>query len=208
MNTPNHTPTLGNHTPKRHGSFAPKVARLFNRMTGWTISGEVPNIAQAVIIGAPHTSNFDGVHTLPLLIELGIDIKILGKKELFGVPVLSQFLRWAGVLPIDRGKKGSVLQAAIDRFATGEPLFLGLAPEGTRGYTEGWKTGFYYLAVGAKVPILPVALDYGKKQMRFMPLFYPTGDIDADLPKIYAMYAGITPKHPKNLCKPLQELNQ
>ena len=130
----------------------------------------------------------------------------MGKKELFAVPLLSQFLRWAGVIPIDRDKKGSVLQANIDRFNTGKPLFLALAPEGTRGYTQSWKTGFYYLAWQAGVPIIPVAMDYATKEIRFMTPFYPTGDIDVDLPKIYQYFAGVVPKHPQFLSKPLQEL--
>lgn len=195
---------LGDRVPKRCGRITPKIARLFNRLTGWRTVGQIPNIDQAVVIGAPHTSNLDGVYALPLLVELGVDIKILAKKELFGVPILSQFLTWVGVMPIDRGKKGSVLQANIDRFATKEPLFLGLAPEGTRTRTEKWKTGFYYLAVGAGVPIIPAALDYRMKTLQFLPSFYPTGDIEQDLPKIYAYFQDITPKHPHHFNLPLQ----
>ena len=96
----------------------------------------------------------------------------------------------------------------IDRFWQEDQLWLGLAPEGTRDYTESWKTGFYYLALGAKVPILPVAMDYQTRQVRFMPLFYPTGDIDADLPKIYDYYRGVQGKHVNKMSKPLQDVNK
>ncbi|BFM04597.1 hypothetical protein Psyaliredsea_32440 [Psychrobacter alimentarius] len=82
-----------------------------------------------------------------------------------------------------------------------------MAPEGTRQYTENWKTGFYYLAVGAGVPILPVALDYNTKEVRFLSPVYPSGDINADLPKIYAQYKGVMPKHPERLSQPLQDMN-
>lgn len=204
--TPLTTAQLGDNVPRRNGSITPKLANIFNRMAGWKTVGDIADIKKAVLIGVPHTSNFDGVYTLPLLIELDIDIKILGKKELFVLPVLSHFLKWAGVMAIDRQKKGSTLQAMIDKFHSSDELFLALAPEGTRGYTEQWKTGFYYLAVGAGVPIIPVALDYGNRELRFMQAFYPTGDIDADLPKLYAYYQGVVPKHPKNLSKPLQSL--
>ena len=112
-----------------------------------------------------------------------------------------------GVIPIDRGNKGSVLQSSIDKFKTGQPLFLGLSPEGTRNYTETWKTGFYYLALGAGVPILPVAMDYKTKEIRFLAVLYPTGDINADLPKIYAQYQGVIPRHPERLSQPLQDVN-
>lgn len=131
----------------------------------------------------------------------------MGKHTLFKIPVLKQLLTWTGIIPINRSVKGSVLQASIDKFKTGEPLFLGLSPEGTRDYTESWKTGFYYLAVGANVPILPVALDYNAKEVRFLSPVYPTGDIEADLPKIYEQYRGVIPRHPERLSKPLQDVN-
>lgn len=197
---------LGEYVPQRHGKISQKIAERMMKMMGWKVVGEVPNIPKAVIIGAPHTSNIDGLYVIPTLLALDIDIRIMGKKQLFQVPVLAQFLRWAGVMPIDRSKKGSVLQANIERLKSSEQLFIGLAPEGTRKYTEQWKTGFYYLAMGANVPIIPVALDYATKELRFLPVFYPTGDIDADLPKLYAYYQGVQPKHYHHLSQPLQNI--
>ncbi|OOR87790.1 glycerol acyltransferase [Moraxella caviae] len=198
---------LGDNVPKRQGEFARQFAKFALKFSRWRVVGSVPNITQAVVIGAPHTSNMDGVVALPLLLALGIDIRILGKKQLFAVPILAQLLRWAGVVPIDRSKKGSVLQASIERFHTGKPLFLGLSPEGTRHAPQTWRTGFYYLALGAGVPIIPVALDYQARELRFMPPFYPTGDIEADMPKIQALYHGVTPKHLHRLSAPLKRLN-
>jgi 1-acyl-sn-glycerol-3-phosphate acyltransferase len=177
------------------------------KASGWTTVGEIPNISQAVVLALPHTSNVDGVYAIPSLFALDLQISIMGKHTLFKVPVLAQLLRWMGIIPIDRGDKGSVLQSSIDKFKTGEPLFLGLSPEGTRDYTEKWKTGFYYLAVGAGVPILPVAMDYNTKEIRFMSLVYPSGDIDTDLPKIYEQYEGVIPRHPERLSQPLQDVN-
>lgn len=205
-NTPLTPDMLGDNVPRRHGKFSQKLASYFYRRCGWKTIGQIPNISQAVLIAVPHTSNIDGLYAIPMVVGLDLDVRIMGKKELFSVPVLAQFLRWAGIIPIDRDKKGSVLQANIERFKTGEPLFLALAPEGTRSYTNGWKTGFYYLALGAGVPIIPVAMDYATKEIRFMTPFYPTGDIDADLPKIYQYYQGVVPKRPDRLSKPLQEL--
>lgn len=205
-NTPLTAPDLGDSVPKRHGKLFQVLGEKFLHLNNWQVVGEIPNIPQAVLLAVPHTSNVDGVWAIATLLALDLDIKLMGKKELFKLPVLSHFLKWAGVIPIDRDKKGSVLQGSIDKFKTGQPLFLGLAPEGTRGYTDTWKTGFYYLAVGAGVPIIPIAMDYQAREVRFMKPFYPTGDIDADLPKIYAYYQGVVPKHPKNLSKPLQDL--
>ncbi len=198
---------LGNLVPKRHGSIVPPISSWLIKMAGWRTVGEIPNISQAVVLALPHTSNVDGIYALPSLFALDIKISIMGKHTLFKVPVLKQLLTWTGIIPINRSAKGSVLQASIDKFKTGEPLFLGLSPEGTRNYTQSWKTGFYYLAVGANVPILPVALDYNTKEVRFLTPVYPTGNIEADLPKIYEQYRGVIPRHPKRLSQPLQDVN-
>ena len=199
---------LGNLVPKRNGSIVPPICLWLMKSAGWKNVGEIPNISQAVVLAIPHTSNMDGVYALPNLFALDIKISIMGKHTLFEVPVLKQFLSWMGIIPINRSVKGSVLQASIDMFKDGEPLFLGLAPEGTREYTENWKTGFYYIAVGANVPILPVALDFNTKEVRFLNLVYPTGDIEVDLPKIYAQYGGVVPYRPERLSQPLQDVNK
>ena len=198
---------LGNLVPKRGNRFAPSIASALLKGVGWRTVGEIPNIPQAVVLALPHTSNVDGIYAIPSLFALDLKISIMGKHTLFKVPVFAQLLKWLGVIPIDRGNKGSVLQASIDKFKTGKPLFLGLAPEGTRQYTKDWKTGFYYLAVGAGVPILPIAMDYKTREIRFMSPIYPTGDIEADLPKIYAQYRGVVPRHPERLSQPLQDIN-
>lgn len=119
---------LGDRLPRRHRPLATALARKTLRLLGWRLLGKIPNIPQAVIIGAPHTSNVDGVPALLTMLALGLDIKIMGKKQLFAVPIMAQILAWVGVIPIDRDAKGSVLQANIDRFATGAPLLLALAP--------------------------------------------------------------------------------
>lgn len=198
---------LGNLVPKRGGKFTPAIGSMLLKSAGWRNVGDIPNISQAVVLALPHTSNVDGVYAIPSLFALDLKVSIMGKHTLFKVPGFAQLLSWIGVIPIDRGNKGSVLQSSIDKFKTGEPLFLGLAPEGTRQYTESWKTGFYYLALGAGVPILPVAMDYNTKEVRFLSPVYPSGDIEADLPKIYAQYKGVIPRHPERLSQPLQDIN-
>ena len=197
---------LGELLPRRHRPLATKVARRLLSLLGWRLLGKLPNVPQAVIIGAPHTSNVDGVPAILTMLALGLDIKVMGKKQLFSVPILSQFLTWVGVIAIDRDKKGSVLQANIDRFATGTPLLMALAPEGTRNYTDSFRTGFYYLAMGAGVPIIPVALDYPTKTVRFLEVCYPTGDYQADLAVILSAYRGIEGRHPSQMAQVLQDL--
>ena len=199
--------SLGRRVPRRGSKVTPVIAAYLLKLLGWRIVGQIPDIPQAVVLALPHTSNMDGMYAIPSLFALDLKISIMGKHTLFKVPVLAQLMHWIGVIPIDRGNKGSVLQSSIDKFKTGQPLFLGLSPEGTRKYTESWKTGFYYLALGANVPILPVALDYKTKEIRFLSLVYPTGDMAADLPKIYSQYYGVIPRHPERLSQPLQDVN-
>ncbi|WP_298980465.1 lysophospholipid acyltransferase family protein [uncultured Psychrobacter sp.] len=199
---------LGNLIPRRGGKLTPKIGLMLMKSAGWKTVGSIPNISQAVVLAVPHTSNIDGIYALPCLFALDLKISIMGKHTLFKIPVLAQLIRWLGIIPINREAKGSVLQASIDKFKNNKTLFLGLAPEGTRKYTDSWKTGFYYLAVGANVPILPVALDYNTKEVRFLETVYPTGNIEEDLPKIYAQYGGVMPYHPERLSQPLQDVNQ
>lgn len=199
---------LGDKVPKRGGIIAPPIASQMLKLMGWKVVGDIPNVPQAVFLALPHTSNFDGLYAIPTLLSLDLDIKIMGKESLFKLPILSTFFRWAGIIPINRDKKGSVLQNSIARFTSGKPLFLGLSPEGTRAYTDKWKTGFYYIAHGAGVPIVPVAMDYKTKEVRFMNPVIPTGDIDVDLPKIVEQYKGVVPKHPDRLSQPLQDVNK
>lgn len=199
---------LGDKVPKREGVIAPILGRTLLKICGWKIVGDIPNISQAVCLAVPHTSNLDGLYAIPCLLSLDLGINLMGKKSLFKNPIMAKLMHWSGVIPIDREKKGSVLQASIDEFKKGKPLFLGLAPEGTRGYTEEWKSGFYYLAVGAEVPILPIAMDYKTKEIRFMNLFHPTGNYEADLQDILNMYKGVMPKIYNGLSKPLKEINK
>ncbi|MGE6330453.1 lysophospholipid acyltransferase family protein [Psychrobacter pacificensis] len=199
---------VGDNVPRRGNKVSPIIGSWLMKTAGWRTVGEIPNISQAVVLALPHTSNVDGVYAIPSLFALDLKISIMGKHTLFKIPVLAQLMRWLGIIPINREAKGSVLQASIDKFKNNKTLFLGLAPEGTRKYTDSWKTGFYYLAVGANVPILPVALDYNTKEVRFLEMVYPTGNIEEDLPKIYAQYGGVMPYHPERLSQPLQDVNR
>ena len=198
---------FGSNVPRRHDPKIAKLAAKYLQITGWQVVGEVPDVKQLVMLAAPHTSNEDGWNAVMGILSVGIDFKLMGKKELFRLPLIGPFLKWGGMISIDRQKKGSTLQATLEQFKQQDQLWLALAPEGTRSYTDKWKTGFYHIAVGAGVPILPIAMDYNTKQIRFMPLFYPTGDYDADLPKILERYRGVLGKHFEKMSQPLQDLH-
>ena len=206
--TPLDPSQFGSNVPRRDDPNIAKLAAKYLKMRGWQLVGEVPNVKQLVMLAVPHTSNEDGWNAVMGILTLGIDVKLMGKKELFRIPVIGPFLKWGGMISIDRQKKGSTLQATLEQFNQQDQLWLALAPEGTRSYTDKWKTGFYHIAVGAGVPILPIAMDYKTKQIRFMPLFYPTGDYDADLPKILERYRGVLCKHFEKMSQPLQDLHR
>lgn len=205
--TPLEPSQFGSNVPRRDDPNIAKLAAKYLKMRGWQLVGEMPNVKQLVMLAVPHTSNEDGWNAVMGILTLGIDVKLMGKKELFRIPVIGPFLKWGGMISIDRQKKGSTLQATLEQFNQQDQLWLALAPEGTRSYTDKWKTGFYHIAVGAGVPILPIAMDYKTKQIRFMPLFYPTGDYDADLPKILERYRGVLGKHVDKMSQPLQDLH-
>ncbi len=189
--------------PRRHGAFSRRLAAVLLRLLGWRVAGSVPDVAKCVVIAVPHTSNFDGLYVLPAMLALDLKISILGKKSLFAVPVLAAFLRWAGVIPLDREHAGGVVDEAVAQFGRSERLFLGISPEGTRHAAPKWKSGYWRIARGANVPVLPVAIDYSRREVRFLPLFAPTADLAADHAALAALYRGVRPRHPSRLSQPL-----
>jgi len=168
----------------------------FLRLTGWQVVGKLPaDAAKSVLIAAPHTSNWDLPYTLMVAFALRLNVYWMGKKSLFKPP-LRGVMMWLGGIPVDRGQSNNLVaasSAAIMRAAG--PLQLIVPPEGTRSGTRYWKTGFYYIAAGAGVPIVMAYLDYDKKIGGLGPVFQTTGDIAADMLAIKAFYAGVKGKN-------------
>jgi len=150
-----------------------------------------------VLIVAPHTSNWDFFVGVGALFGLGLKLSFLGKDSIF-VPPAGSILRWLGGMPVDRSVSHDRVAEMVDAFNRHDRLVFGLTPEGTRRRVEEWKTGFYHVAVGAKVPIVPVAFDYGKKALIIGDTFHPTGNASADIAKLRAFFADVTPKNPEN----------
>jgi 1-acyl-sn-glycerol-3-phosphate acyltransferase len=185
-------------TPLRGHAFTRAVGRLALRSIGFHFEGEFPaDLARYVIIVAPHTSNWDFVVGLVAKFALGLHLRFLGKHTLFRGP-LGAFLRWLGGIPVDRDAAVGVVESAVQAFRTGEPLALAIAPEGTRRKTAAWKSGFYRIAHAASVPILPVALDYGRRAIVFQPLFRPTGDYEQDLAVLQGGFSREMAYRPEN----------
>ena len=163
---------------------------LFLRVTGWQVQGALaPEARKSVFIAAPHTSNWDLPYTLMVAFALGLDIRWMGKSSLFRWP-FGWFVRWLGGIPVDRSRSNDLVAAsALALTEAPGAMQLIVPPEGTRGRTRYWKTGFYYIAAAARVPIVMAYMDYERKVSGLGPVFVPTGDIEADMARIKAFYA-------------------
>lgn len=163
-------------------------ARSVLRLGGWRVVGELPDIPKLVLIGAPHSSNWDGVWGVTAKIAMGLDLKILGKDNLFRVPVLGWLMRRCGVIPVNRRAASGVVEQTARMFRNAERLWVGLAPEGTRKPVEQWKAGFWKIARAADVPVLPAYFHYPEKVIGFGQPFRLTDDMAADMRRIRDWY--------------------
>lgn len=172
------------------------LALFLLRLFGWRPEGTLPDIPKYVIIAAPHTSNWDFVLMLALALAYKIRIVWMGKNSLFRWPLGLLFKRLGGI-PIDRSSPHNVVEQAVEVFDKREKLIMVITPEGTRKKVKTWKTGFYYIAKGANVPILLGFADYKRKIAGFGPTIVSSGDIEADMRVIRDFYSGIYGKHPE-----------
>lgn len=169
----------------------------FLKLTGWKIVGELPADARkSVFIAAPHTSNWDLPYTLMVAFALRLNIYWMGKAQIFRWP-FGPLMRWLGGVAVQREQANNLVAASVQALQTSDgPVQLVVPPEGTRSKVRYWKTGFYYIALGAQVPIVMSFMDYGNKVSGLGPAFVPTGDIEADMVAIKAFYAPFKGKNP------------
>jgi 1-acyl-sn-glycerol-3-phosphate acyltransferase len=181
--------------------YLSSLLKWFSKRTlkslGWTLTGSMPaNTPQSVVIAAPHTSNWDFPYTLMVAFAMGLNIQWMGKKQLFRWP-FSHLMLWLGGIPVDRSQSGNLVAASAQTLlASSHELHLVVPPEGTRSQSRHWKTGFYYIALQAKVPIVLGYMDFAQKTSGLGPAFMPTGDIEADMVRIKAFYAPFKGKNP------------
>jgi 1-acyl-sn-glycerol-3-phosphate acyltransferase len=170
---------------------------IFCTLLGWKVKGTIASeLKKCVLIAVPHTSWWDfflGIFTRGIL---NIEINYVAKKELFVFP-FSYFFRWTGGRPLNRQKNENKVDSIAAVFLKNEVFRLAIAPEGTRKKVDQWKTGFYYMAIKAGVPIIPVAFDYGKKEVVYHEPFYPTGNIDSDIRFLESYFIGVVGKNPE-----------
>jgi 1-acyl-sn-glycerol-3-phosphate acyltransferase len=172
----------------RRVRLSQRIALFLIRLTGWKLAVNLPPTNKFVMVGAPHTSNWDLWYALLIMYGAGIRFNWVGKDSLFWWP-LGVFLRRLRGIPVNRHSRTNFVQQVVNLFHERESLMIAIAPEGTRSRTEGWRTGFYYIALGAEVPIALGYVDYKTRTIGVGGYLTPTGDLEADFTQIQAFYA-------------------
>lgn len=179
---------LRDHGKRR---LAPFLARMSLKIIGWKVEYQLPQSKKYILIAAPHTSNWDLVIMLLVAIVCGIRLNWVAKDTLFK-GLFGSYLRWLGGIPVNRRSQSNFTQQVIDVFNASDERIIVIAPEATRGKAEKWKSGFYYIAKGANIPVAMGFLDYEKKIGGIGPSFRPTENIERDIALIREFYKNIS----------------
>ena len=174
--------------------FCTTLLKIFR----WKINGDLPSLPQYVIIVAPHTSNWDFIIGVICRGALGQKIHFLGKHQLFKPP-LGWFFKIVGGIPVDRSRSNKLVDDVVDLFNKNNEFRLALSPEGTRSPVERWKTGFYYIAKGANVPVIMIGLDFKLRILDIADPILISDNIDKDMNKILYFFQNIDGRHPKGI---------
>ena len=167
------------------------------RLIGWRVDGKLPNLKKFILIGAPHTSNWDFVLFLGLIFYLRANARYMAKASLFRFPI-GWFFRYCGGVPVDRKKSTGLVDQMVEACNKADKFILTIAPEGTRHHVADWKRGFYHIAKGAGVPIVMVVVDGKHKTAHILKEpFHPTDDIEADMKAIKGNYEGVVGINPR-----------
>ena len=188
---------IGPNTPRMGNGLTRWIGDMILNSMGWTIHGELPNLKKAIIIGGPHTSNWDLFLAMGSMLSVGLKFSWMMKKEAFFWP-LGELWKAMGGIPIDRGADIDVIGQMKTAFAAKDKIWLGITPEGTRSKVERYKTGYLRIAKGVGVPLFIVGLDSVNKRVVLDRLWEPDGEIDTENAAIKAYieshYVGINPE--------------
>jgi 1-acyl-sn-glycerol-3-phosphate acyltransferase len=172
------------------------LARFWMWRFGWRVEGKLPDIPKFVLIGAPHTSNWDFVLFLGVMFSLRANVRFMGKAELFRSPI-GWFFRYCGGIPVDRKTSTGLVEQMVKASNESEHFILTITPEGTRHQVVEWKRGFYHIAQNAGIPIVIAVVDGRHKTVRLGQVFHPTGNIDADMRTIQSFFTTAVGIHPR-----------
>lgn len=165
-------------------------------LLGWSINGNIPDLPKFLVIGAPHTSNWDFIYFLLFIKAVGMKVGFIAKDTAFQWP-MGNILRKMGGIPVNRRLRNKFVDQIIEKFNQNSQLIILITPEGTRHKTNYWKSGFYYIALGAQIPILLGYIDYSTKNLGLGPLIFPSGNINDDFRIIQKFYTDKTGKYPE-----------
>ncbi|GAA3950516.1 1-acyl-sn-glycerol-3-phosphate acyltransferase [Hymenobacter algoricola] len=173
-------------------------SRFWFWLTGWKLASVVPpGITKGIMIAAPHTSNWDLLYARGAFFLMNVPVRFTVKKEWVDNKFVGWLVRSLGALPVDRSRNNSLVDGMVQLFNNNDEMVIMITPEGTRSYQPKWRKGFYFAAMGAKVPILLGFLDYKNKEAGVGPVFWPTGNYEADTEEIKAFYRTKTGKFPE-----------
>jgi len=181
-------PQLPPQVPQVKSAWRRTLGSIGLRALGWRIEGNLPDLPKFVLIVAPHTSNRDFFVGFIVYLALQLETLWFAKHTALRGPI-GALGRYFGAVAIDRARAGNVVPAYIEEFARRERMVLTLTPEGTRRRVAEWKMGFHRVALGAGVPIVPAALDYSARCVRFGPPLTPCSDYLADLRTLKRFFA-------------------
>ncbi len=171
-----------------------RLSQMIFRLIGWKNTGSNPkHLDKYMVVVVPHTSNWDFPLGLLARSAWNLDIKYVGKKEMFRWP-LGGLMKWLGGYPVDRSKATNFVSAVVKLIKEKDKFALCIAPEGTRKKVNKLKRGFYFMAKGAQIPMILVKFDYENKEVNWSEPFYPTDDEDADMQYIYDHFRGVKGK--------------
>ncbi|MDW7652247.1 MAG: 1-acyl-sn-glycerol-3-phosphate acyltransferase [Bacillota bacterium] len=182
------------------------IAIKFFYLLGWKLQGDIPaHISRCVVIVAPHTSNLDYLFGIVTAFKVKLPVRYLIKEEWLKRPVIGKLLKSWGALGITRSQRKNMVNTMADLLVQNERIILAFPPEGTRKLVKKWKTGFYYVALKARVPIVMCSLDYGTKTVKIGEYFLPTGDYVKDMNIVREFYRDITARYPDKFSLAIHE---
>jgi 1-acyl-sn-glycerol-3-phosphate acyltransferase len=183
------------NTPLLTGFFR-LLTQMLLRVFGWRVEGQLPDIPKFIVIGAPHTSNWDFVLFLALAFSLKANPHYMGKAELFRSP-FGGFFRWCGGIPVDRSKSTGLVEQTVEVINKAERFILVITPEGTRKEVSSWKTGFYHIGRQAGIPVALGFIDRSRKAIGIGPTVTLTENMESDMKTIQSYYAGMVGINPR-----------
>ena len=180
------------------------LSNVIMRLFGWRVEGTLPDLPKYILVGAPHTSNWDFLLFLGAIFHLKANVKFMGKAELFRNP-FGWFFYWCGGIPVDRKKSQGLVEQMVDACNRSDKFILTIAPEGTRYKVSEWKMGFYHIAKNTGIPIVMAIVDGKRKSLRVGQVYQLTENMDTDIKTIKGFFAGMTGINPRTKYITLEE---